>query len=99
MNNSSKIVPLILVALIGGCSSEPTVGDKMQQFAKGFSSLGEQWNEGEKKIETGKNLIKDGEEMISTGNSNITKGRRMIEEGERMKKESEEKFKTQGGNL
>ena len=99
MKNSSKIISLILITLIAGCSSDPTVGDKMQQFAKGFSDLGEQWNEGEKKIEKGKILIKDGENMIETGNSNIAKGKRMIEEGEQMKKESEQKFKTQGGNL
>ncbi len=89
----------LVMAITSGCSSEPTLGDKMGNFGKGLTNLGDQWNKGQQMIKDGEEMIKDGEEMIEDGNNKISKGKQMKAEGEQMKLESEKQFKEKGGTV
>jgi uncharacterized phage infection (PIP) family protein YhgE len=89
----------LVMAITSGCSSEPTMGDKMGNFGKGLSDLGNQWNKGQQMIKEGDEMVKDGQGMIDNGNNNISKGKQMREQGEEMMRESERQFKEKGGTF
>lgn len=78
-------VALGSIALVGGCASgEPTFGERRQAEGAGLAAIGEQWTEGQDKLERG-------EELIEEGNDLVEEGRRLIED-------SEERYEARAGS-
>ena len=88
-------LPLCLgtVLLVAGCSSEPTMGDKMLSQAGGTQEMGSQWKKGNSLVIKGNKMKEKGQELIEEGHDKIDEGEDMIAEGQKMMKDSEAAYK------
>jgi hypothetical protein len=105
MNIRQEIFVLCYGLMLGtaslhGCTSAPTLGDRMMDQGEGTADIGKQWTsgnekalKGEKLIKKGKKMVDDGREEMRDGEDNIAKGKELIEEGKRMMQESEQAYK------
>ena len=92
---------------LAGCSSAPTVGERMAAASGEASELAERWNQGqamalkgEKLVEDGKDDVKDGErtvdkgkDKISAGERDIGRGKKLIEQGRAQMVDAETAFR------
>ncbi|MCK9604997.1 MAG: hypothetical protein M0R33_00945 [Methylomonas sp.] len=90
---------LLAMSSLVGCSSQPTVGERMIQQSSGTAVLGEQWEAGSKKVAKGEKLIKDGNALIKDarddmrkGEDKVSDGQALVEEGRKQMTESERQY-------
>lgn len=101
INSNITILPAVLVGMsvLSGCSSQPTLGERMIQQSSGTAVLGEQWETGSKKVAKGEKLIKDGNALIKDarddmrkGEDKVSDGQTLVEEGRKQMAESERQY-------
>ncbi len=87
-------------AVLPGCSSQPTLGERMMDQSAGTSELGEQWSKGNENLQKGEKLIKQGNKMVEDARSNmregedkIIAGKKLVNEGTRQMEDSEQVYK------
>ena len=71
-----------LVLALGGCTSEPTYGDRLLQAGEAESLLGQKWNEGQALITRGNKLIQQGTDKIAEGKKLMADGQAALKEGQ-----------------
>jgi len=71
----------IMLSLLNGCSSTPTMGERVQGFSADTAKLAERWTEGESMIREGEKLIAEGNEITTEGEKLIRKGNNRISAG------------------
>lgn len=78
----------ISLALLAGCSSQPSTADLMRgqaEEAKAVAQvrdqLADQWEEGKSLVAAGEKQIVSGEDLVDDGEANIRKGQALIEKG------------------
>ena len=78
---TGALVALLLVALLGACSSGPSLGDSIRAQGVELAAIGDQWSEGDELIEEGEEQVEDGQDMIKNGRKMAQKGERLVDEG------------------
>ena len=78
----------ITLALLAGCSSQPTTADLMRgqaeeakAVAKVRDQLADNWESGKSLVAAGEKQIVSGENLVNDGESNIAKGQALIDKG------------------
>ncbi|QQK65689.1 hypothetical protein F8A90_17420 [Cobetia sp. cqz5-12] len=78
----------ISLALLAGCSSQPSTADLMRgqaeeakAVAKVRDQLADQWEEGKSLVAAGEKQIVSGEDLVDDGEANVRKGQALIEKG------------------
>lgn len=107
MNRSAFSSNVVFFALLfssivfSGCSSQPTLGQRMMEQSSDTADLGQQWELGKKKVIKGEKLLQDGNELIKDakddmrkGEDKVSEGKELIDEGKRLMADSERKYKT-----
>lgn len=91
---------LLGMGLLAGCSSQPTLGERMMEQSAGTKEMGQQWQTGNEKVIKGEKLLKEGNEMIKDaredmreGEDKVSEGKELVEEGKRMMMDSESQYK------
>ncbi len=82
---STSVAALAVMIVLAGCSSKPdpnTFGGRLALEGGEVASIGEDWNEAQKRIEQGRALIEDGKDRITRGETQIAKGRKAVNRGE-----------------
>lgn len=79
---------IALVALAGCATQPPTAADRMRGHADDEraradiqSEIAEDWDNGQKLVNSGNRKILDGEKMVQKAQENLRKGTALIEEG------------------
>ncbi|MES2663369.1 MAG: hypothetical protein V4629_08730 [Pseudomonadota bacterium] len=90
--NKLSIIVLLGFFAVSGCSSAPSLGDKMGLTGTNANELGEQWNEGHEMVLDAAELKQEGYEEIKSGNKKVAKANEMSLEGKQIMSESEAKF-------
>lgn len=93
-------ITMSTLVLLSSCAKkEPTFGDNLVQSGDEVHKIGEQWSEGERLNNKGKDLIglgdkeiKKGGDLIAQGQSNIHKGKELISEGNLLETDAEIKY-------
>ncbi|AEG00324.1 hypothetical protein [Methylomonas methanica] len=90
---------LVVTGALVGCSSQPTLGERMIQQSSGTAVLGERWEAGSKKVAKGEKLIKDGNALIKDarddmrkGENKVSDGQALVEAGRKQMAESERQY-------
>lgn len=93
----SLTVALASIGALAGCASEePTFGERLQAEGASLAAIGDQWVEGQTKLERGEELIEEGNELVEEGQKKLEKGERLVEEGRRMMETSEGRYEALG---
>ncbi len=86
--------------ILPGCSTQPTLGERMMNQGSGTAGIGEQWSAGNEKVQKGEKLTKQGQELsedarkdLREGEDKIIEGQKLITEGKKQMEESEGLYK------
>lgn len=83
---------LSLSLIVSGCTSTPSIGDKMILQGTSTQSLGKTWGHGQELVEKGRKRIQHGEQLVKKGKDQISEGRTMIKKGNKVIRNSEQSF-------
>ena len=86
-------------AVSGGCTSTPSMGERMMASSRESGEFATHWNEGEslykegkKLVSDGKKRIKDGEKLIDEGQDKISDGESSVERGNQLIKRGQDQM-------
>ena len=90
MKHTVAVLALLFsIATLVGCSTTPTIGDRMMTQSNNTTALGEQWKDGDKLVKKGNAQVKYGQKLVDNGHDEIAHGKDLIQKGQQMMNESE----------
>lgn len=79
---------VIGIALLAGCTSQPTTADLMRSqadeakaVAKARDQLADNWESGNSLVASGEKEVVSGQDLVSDGEDNVRKGQALIDKG------------------
>lgn len=87
----------ILTALAGCSSSEPTLGDIIREQGAGLAAIGDQWADGNERLEEGRYQIEQGQDMIDEGERLLAAGNDNVRTGQQAKLQAEQSYREKTG--
>lgn len=79
---------LLTLALLTGCASDPSFGERLAADAQARTAVAERALEGERLVRRGEALIERGQRRIRRGEAEVREGRDAIERGEQLVREA-----------
>ena len=95
MNATNKIVVLAAAALLAGCMSTPSEGDRLITRGNAFAGAGQDLNEGEKLVRQGRKELERARKKRRKAEGAIESAESKIERGERLISDARTKLASQ----
>ena len=84
MQKTLILATALTFTALTGCTSTPTMGERILAQSAGSQELGKQWQDGQTLVNKGQKQLKKGKNLVDEGNDNIKQGQRMMEDSEKL---------------